>query len=282
MTTIYKSEAGGREIRRRYEEALADWPVPAEHVRVPTREGETFAVVSGPEDAPPVVLLHGSGANALTWAEQAAAWAGEYRTYAVDLVGEPGLSAPSRPELGTPAPAAWLDDVLDGLGLSTAVVVGMSLGGWFALDYAIRRPARVRRLVLLCPGGVGRQKYGMLLATLPLRAFGRRGLRRSARLVTGLDTEQVRPVLDTLVLTFTHFRPRTEKLPVFGDDALRALPMPVLVIAGARDAMFDSAGTARRIRTNVPDATVTVLPDAGHALLGQTAAITAFLEGARA
>lgn len=278
MTTIYRSEAGGREIRRRYEDALAAWPVPTAHVRVPTREGETFVVVSGPEDAPPVVLLHGSGANALVWQEQAVAWAGEYRTYAVDIVGEPGLSAPARPALGSPAPAAWLDDVLDGLGLDAAAFVGMSLGGWFALDYAIRRPARVRRLALLCPGGLGRQKYGVLLATAPLRALGRRGLRRSARLVTGLNSAQVRPILDALVLTFTHFRPRTEKLPIFGDDALRALPMPVLVIAGARDAMFDTAGTARRVRTHVPDATVTVLPHTGHAIWGQTPAITAFLD----
>lgn len=282
MTTIYKTEAGGREVRRQYEEALAAWPVPAEHVRVPTREGETFVVVSGPVDAPPVVLLHGSGANSLTWQEQAAAWAGEYRTYAVDLVGEPGLSAPSRVELGSPAPAAWLDDVLDGLGIGAAVVAGMSLGGWFALDYAVRRPGRVRRLVLLCPGGVGRQKYGLLLATMPLRAFGRRGLRWSAQAVTGLNAAQVRPVLDALVLTFTHFKPRTEKLPRFTDAELGGLPMPVLVIAGARDAMFDSADTARRIRAGVPDATVTILPDTGHAILGQTPAITAFLAGARA
>jgi len=281
MTTIYTTEAGGREVRRRYEEALAAWPVPAEHVRVPTREGETFVVASGPAGAPPVVLLHGSGANTLAWQEQAEAWAGEYRTYAVDLIGEPGLSAPSRPELGSPALAAWLDDVLDGLGITAAVVVGMSLGGWFALDYAIRRPERVRRLVLLCPGGLGRQKYGVLLATAPLRLLGRRGLRWSAQRVTGLTAAQVRPVLDALVLTFTHFKPRTERLPVFPDDALRGLPMPVLVIAGARDAMFDTADTARRTRTHIPDATVTVLPDTGHAILGQTAAITAFLTRAR-
>ncbi|MFF0245645.1 hypothetical protein ACWEU6_31660 [Streptosporangium sandarakinum] len=57
MSAIYRSEAGAEEIRRRYREALDDWPVPAEQVRVPTRQGETFVVVSGPQGAPPVVLL---------------------------------------------------------------------------------------------------------------------------------------------------------------------------------------------------------------------------------
>lgn len=60
MSAIYKSEAGAHEIRRRYQEDLRNWPVPAEQLRVPTREGETFVMVSGPRDAPPLVLLHGS------------------------------------------------------------------------------------------------------------------------------------------------------------------------------------------------------------------------------
>lgn len=276
MTTIYKSEAGGREIRRWYEDALGTWRVPAEHVRVPTREGETFVVASGPANAPPLVLLHGSGTNAMMWRDDVAVWARHFRTYAVDVVGEPGLSAPSRPRLGSEAPALWLDDVLDGLGVDGAAVVGASLGGWLAVDYAIRRPSRVRRLVLLCPGGLGRRKMGWMLPAVLLRLLGRRGLRRSARSIAGLDSAEAEQFLDVMVLTFTHFKPRMEKLPIFPDDALRGLPMPVLVIAGARDAMLDSHETARRVRDCVPHATVTVLPDTGHAIIGQTEPIMEF------
>ncbi|PSK93653.1 pimeloyl-ACP methyl ester carboxylesterase [Murinocardiopsis flavida] len=276
MSTIYKSEAGGNEIRRRYREALADWPVPAEHLRVPTREGETFVVASGPADAPPLVLLHGSGANTTMWQGDAASWARHFRTYAVDLIGEPGLSAPSRPPLGSDAYALWLDDVLDGLGITAASIVGASLGGWMAVDYATRRPERVTRLALLCPGGLGRQTMGWLFTALLLRPFGRWGIRRSARTVTGLDTPQAGPVLDNLVVTFRQFKPRTG-LPVFPDDALRRLAMPVLVIAGGDDVMFDSADTARRVRQCVPHAAVTILPGVGHAILGQTGPVLAFL-----
>lgn len=276
--TIYKTEAGGQQILHRYHEALADWPVAAEHVRVPTREGETFVLVSGPPDAPPVVLLHGSGGNATAWRGEAAAWAGRFRTYAVDLVGEPGLSAQARPVLGSDALALWLDDVLDGLGLTATPVVGTSLGGWVALDYAIRRPERVRRLALQCPGGVGRQTFGWMFKTLLFRPFGRWGLRRTAQTVTGLRSEEVRPVLDYLVLTFRQFKPRTERLPVFPDEALRGLRMPLLVIVGERDAMFDSRDTARRVRENAPHATVTLLPGTGHAILGQAEPIATFLD----
>ncbi|WP_020580088.1 alpha/beta fold hydrolase [Actinopolymorpha alba] len=279
MNTIYKSEAGANEIQRHYRGMLSNWPVPAEHVRVPTGEGETFVVVSGPEDAPPLLLLHGSGANATMWGADIASWAGPFRTYAVDLIGEPGLSAPSRPPLTSDAYALWLDDVLEGLGITTTSIVGASLGGWMALDYATRRPERVTRLALLCPGGIGRQKIGWLFKALLLRPFGRWGVRQSARTVAGLEAPEDGPVLDYLVLTFTQFKPRMDRLPVFSDEALSRLTMPTLVIVGGRDVMLDSEDTARRVRQNVPHATVNLLPDVGHSILGQTDSVLTFLRG---
>ncbi|MBM7776538.1 pimeloyl-ACP methyl ester carboxylesterase [Actinokineospora baliensis] len=275
MNKIYTSEEGRLAILGQYQRALARWPVPARQMRVPTREGETFVVVSGPEGAPPVVLLHGSGANAAMWAGDVAAWAADFRVYAVDVIGEPGLSAPSRPELA--AYAGWLDDVFDHFGLSSAAVVGASLGGWLALDYATRRAERIDRLVLLCPAGIGRQKVAVLLKALLYKPFGRWGMRRSIKAVAGVDAREMPEVSDYLVLTFTHFRPRREQLPVFSDDALRALTMPVLAIVGEKDAMLDSQGTARRLTSTVPHAQVSVLPGVGHSIIGQTRRVLVFL-----
>ena len=93
--------------------------------------------------------------------------------------------------------------------------------------------------------------------------------------VTGLGKES--EVLDSVVLTFTHFNPRREKLPVFPDAALRGLGMPVLVIVGGRDAMFDSRQTARRVHECVSQSTVKLLPDVGHAIFGQAGTINEFL-----
>ncbi|WP_067546109.1 alpha/beta fold hydrolase [Nocardia crassostreae] len=277
---IYKSEAGAGAIQENYREMLRAWPVPTEQLRIPTREGETFVLAGlDAQDAPPLVLLHGSGANSTNWLGDIASWAQHFRTYSVDIVGEPGGSARSRPGLGTEAIALWLDDALAGLGISRTALVGMSLGGWHALDYAIRRPDRITRLALLCPGGVGKQRIGWLFRAALDRMLGRNDLRRSAKLVTGLDDGHLEPVLDQVVLTLTHFNPRTEKLPIFTDAQLHSLPMPVLAIVGDRDVMLDSAETARRITQNVPEATVRVLPDVGHAVLGQTETVLEFLQG---
>jgi pimeloyl-ACP methyl ester carboxylesterase len=108
------------------------------------------------------------------------------------------------------------------------------LGGRLAADFAIRRPDRVTRLVLLCPGGIGATKR-------------RSNLRRPPR---------------------------------FSDQALAGLTMPMLVIVGARDAVFDSQDTARRIGCLMPHAVIRWLPDVGHEITGQAEPILAFLTDA--
>ena len=276
-SAIYRTEAGRRDIQARYAEYLDNWPVPAEHHTVPTREGDTFVLASGREDAPPLVLLHGSGSNAAMWAGDVAAWSEHFRVLAVDVVGEPGRSAESRPPLDSLAP--WLDDVMDHFGLAAAAFVGASLGGWLATDYATKRPHRVAKLGLLCPGGIGGQKIGFLVKALLYKPFGAWGAHRSIKAATGVHDPEV---ADYLVTIFRHFRPRYDRLPVFSDETLKALTMPVLAIVGARDAMLDSRGTAERLRRAVPHAAVTVLPEVGHAVLGQTGPVLDFLSSAAA
>ena len=284
-TSIYRSPAGERAIKRRYRELLDAWPVPHQRQTIRTREGETFVVSSGPPDAPPVLAIQGSGANCAMWSPRIAGWARQLRVHAVDVIGEPGLSAPSRPPLNSESYARWLDDVMDGLGLTRASVIGESLGGWFALDYAIRRPRRVGRLVLLAPAGIGRTKYGFVLKSLLLTCFGDRGRRRSFRMVAGpaagkevADASRIELATFTMLI-FKNFKPRMQRIPVFTDDQLRGLRMPVLAVVGELDVLIDSRQTARRLRDTVQHASVRSLPDAGHILPDQTATVLDFLLG---
>lgn len=105
MRGIYKSAEGERVVRELYLKFLKHWPVPNEQFHVPTREGETFVAVSGAKDAPALVLLHGASGNAAMWMGDIAAWAGHFRAFAIDVIGDAGLSAPSRPPYD--AAAGW-------------------------------------------------------------------------------------------------------------------------------------------------------------------------------
>jgi pimeloyl-ACP methyl ester carboxylesterase len=281
MSTIYRSAAGARAVAQRYHDDLGRWEVPARRQMVATRAGQTSVIACGPADAPPVVALHGAGTNSIIWLADAAAWSRTRRVYLVDIIGEPGFSAPSRPPLDSDDHAAWLDDVLAGVGADRPAFVGASLGGWLALDYAIRRPSRVERLALRCPGGVGRQKYAAVIAAALLLPFGERGRRLALRSAVGPGPD-LGAITDFMLLIHRHYLPRHDRLPVFTDDQLRSLDMPMHVTVGGRDRMLDAHGTARRLRRLVPHASVTVLPDVGHAVTGDGAAIHRFLDdGAR-
>lgn len=173
MSRIYKSDEGERKVHDRYLAFLKRWPVPNQQIRVPTSQGETFVVASGTKGAPPLLLVHGSAGNSAMWMGGVPTFANAFRVYSIDMIGEAGLSAPSRPALGPYAYARWLDEVLDGRAVERACVVGVSLGSWLALDYATRRPKRVKSVAVLCPGGVGRQKkLGIVFATIALRMCG--------------------------------------------------------------------------------------------------------------
>jgi pimeloyl-ACP methyl ester carboxylesterase len=281
MNSVYRSETGRDLVQARYRELLARWPAGSRQVRLPTREGETFVVSCGPADAPPVVMLQGSGANAAMWLPDIEAYAHRLRVYAVDVIGEPGASAPSRPPLGSAAYAEWLDDVLHGLNLERAALVGVSLGDALALDYAVRRPQRVDRLVLLAPSGIGRQRPSFLVKAALLQLLGDRGRRRLLLSALGVRQGQAGPHDQALgefaLLVFKHFRPRLDRVPLADDTALTGLVPPTLVIAGAQDAMLDSNDTARRLSQCGPNVEMRLLPDTGHYLPGQAQAVLDFL-----
>ena len=71
------------------------------------------------------------------------------------------------------------------------------------------------------------------------------------------------------------------KLPVFSDESLKRLAMPVMAIVGGEDVLIDSADTRDRLRRSVPQAEVRYLPEVGHFIPGQTTTILEFLHRQR-
>jgi pimeloyl-ACP methyl ester carboxylesterase len=277
---IYKSDVGRQLVMEQYRTILDEWPVPRRETKIATRQGETFVLTSGIEDGPPLVLLHGSATNSASWIGDVATWSKHFRVHAVDVVGEPGLSAPSRPSLRSGAHAEWLEDVFNALGLERAALIGLSLGGWLAMNYAIRRPHRVGKLVLISPGGIGRNR-NILIWALPLLLLGSWGRGKMQARIGGrtfTDPAFLASPLGVMSKTiFAHFNPRTEALPIPTDAQLQGLPMPVLAIFGGKDVFIDAPEARARLERNVRNLSLRYLPDALHFIPGQTEAVRDFL-----
>ena len=137
-----------------YQALLARWPGPVQEATVPTVYGPTRVNIAGPEGQPPLVLLPGGGATSTAWFAVAKDLVRHRRVYAIDLMGDAGLSRNTGTPLRTTADLlAWLDAVTDHLGLRLFDLGGHSYGGWLALTYALHAPQRIRKLALLDPTG---------------------------------------------------------------------------------------------------------------------------------
>ncbi len=114
-------------------------------------------------EGPPVVLIHGITSTADTWAPAMAGLCREHTVIAPDLLGH-GASAKPRGDYSLGAYASGVRDLLAALGHDRVTVVGHSLGGGVAMQFAYQFPERTERLGLVASGGLGREVNLLLRA----------------------------------------------------------------------------------------------------------------------
>ena len=117
---------------------------------------------------PVLLLLHGIGDSSQSWLPVMHALARHHTVIAPDLLGH-GASDKPRADYAVAAYANGMRDLLDMLGIESATLVGHSLGGGVAAQFAYQFPERCERLVLVASGGAGRDVSPLLrLASAPL------------------------------------------------------------------------------------------------------------------
>jgi pimeloyl-ACP methyl ester carboxylesterase len=142
-----------------------------------------------------LLLVHGLGGNRHTWRHLIGPLAKTYTVIAPDLPGHGDSGAPAG-DYSLGAHATALRDLLVSLGLTSATIIGHSLGGGIALQFAYQFPERTDRLVLISSGGLGPQLTPALRAvTLPAAGVVVAAL---ARIPAGL-TRRVLPAMPALI-----------------------------------------------------------------------------------
>lgn len=252
-----------------------------------TIHGRRVAYRTAGSDGPLVVLIHGMTQQSSTWEELAVHMAGRARLLAIDLPGHGGSeNPPGDHSLG--AYASTVRDLLLTLGEEHATIVGHSLGGGVALQFAYQFPDMIDRLVLIDAGGLGREVSPILrAAALPgadpvirllssdalgdavasvarlLTRFGARigtDLREGWRGLGGLaDAQARRAFLRTIKATVGV----DGQLVSAHDKLYLAAQVPTLLLWGARDRMIPLAH-ATAAHEAIPGSQLRVLARAGH------------------
>jgi pimeloyl-ACP methyl ester carboxylesterase len=236
---------------------------------------------------PAVLLLHGMACDHTTWRPVIEKLAESCTVIAPDLLGH-GRSDKPRADYSVGGYANGMRDLLTLLGIDKVTVVGHSLGGGVAMQFAYQYPERTERLVLVAPGGLGPEVTLLIrsvtlpgfhttlgVLTLPglrhaatgvLRVLGSvdrpalRDLREIADIVESLRDPQARRALRHVVRACVDVR---GQIVTMVDRAYLTQELPMLVVWGADDAVIPSlhAETVRKIAST---ARVEILQRSGH------------------
>jgi pimeloyl-ACP methyl ester carboxylesterase len=276
--------------------ALITWAGVVVLQRVYPQQGMTIDVAGarlnvvdlGPRDAagPPVVMIHGASSNLESMRPLGDLIAQHHRVILIDRPGH-GWSTRDDLENSTPAmQARMLDEALEKLGVSGAIIVVHSLAGALGALLALDYPRRVAGLAMLAPvaypwpGGVAWYNkvvttpvVGALLAYTISVPLGLIVSEPGARSVFAPQTMPAGFVKDSATLLLV--RPRellanswdlvtlkaavTEQAPRYGN-----IKAPVVVITGDADTTVSPNIHSRRLAATVPDAKLIVLPGVGH------------------
>lgn len=273
---VFKTQEGKNDVIKHYDLFLEKWALTYEKLYVDTKYGKTFVIASGEKNNPPLILLHGSGMNSVMWLRDMQEYSRNYRVYAIDILGEPGKSDENRPSLSGSCYAEWLKDVFDNLSLKKANVVGISLGAWMAIKFSVSYPEKVSKLVLLCPSGVGPQKKSFILKAMLYGSLGEKGIDKLYYKVNG-NKPIPEEMLKYQKLIGKNFNYRRETIPIFSDNELKLLTMPIVLFVGAKDIMLYSDKTARRLGGLLPHAEINIYAEAGHSNVNDVNKIIAWL-----
>lgn len=236
---------------------------------------------------PALVLLHGIGCDHRTWLPVLRPLSRHFTVIAPDLLGH-GQSAAPRADYSIGGYANGLRDLLALHGISSATVVGHSLGGGIAMQFAYQYPQNTQRLVLVGSGGLGRTVNPLLRAmTMPggstaLKAFttpavrvpsvaALRGL-HSLGLPGSIDFAGMADVYDALGdgprrRAFHHVLQaavdwRGQVITML-DRAYLAESMPSLVVWGEQDTVIP-VKHAYAAHSVLPGSQLEIIPHAGH------------------
>lgn len=240
--SIYRSVEGKQEFLKAYVQSLHKlWDgIRYETVFVETSFGRTHVIVSGPKDAPPLVLLHGMTFNSIMWYSNVPSL-NQYRVYCIDTPGDYGKSEVVTPIKTKSDCTAWLTDVLDHFNLGKIVLIGHSMGGWLSLHFSLAQPDRVEKLVLLAPvSSIIRLPLKFAVKVYPVIA--RPSREKVLKLWDWFVAEGNKlndDIMEIIVQGWLHCRPQLRVFPrVFRNKELRQLSPKTLFLVGLRKLFF--------------------------------------------
>lgn len=234
----------------------------------------------GPANGPPLLLLHGIGADKDNWTRVAAKLTQRYRVYAIDIPGFGESSKPADVRYRISDQVERVAMVAKKLGLTRFHLGGNSMGGWISAAYAIAHPDQVQSLWLLDPAGVfsaeESEMIKLIAAGMPLPLFARskQDFGRLMQFVMQKPPFIPAPVRQVLIerqianyalneQIFDEIREQSGALDATLEALQPPLATPTLIVWGDKDRVLHPSGAAILHRL-LPNSQVLMMAGIGH------------------
>lgn len=244
----WRSPTGQNAYEKSYAEAMKQLPTPSKTLDISTDYGTVRVyewATKQTSSATPIVLVPGYTSGVPMWESNLSDLMTKHPVYALDALGDCGMSVQTAAIKSAADQAAWLDQVIAHLGVEAIHLVGHSFGGWSAANYASRYPDKIASLSLLEPVFVfQRLSVWIILKSIPaaipfLPKKWRDNLIKDIGGVTDINLDD--PIARMIVEGSEYYERKIPYPEQITPKHLQKWKMPVYVAMAADSSLHDSA-----------------------------------------
>ena len=264
---IFRDDSAKKKLEEWFQIFLGKINGPTESIFVETSDGSNHILVAGDKSKPPLFCLHSMLTSSAHFVSELQPLLDHYHIIAPDLPGQSVRGLETRFSYKDNSFANWLKEIVDELDLEKIDLLGVSLGGFAALQFADVYPDKVQNLVLIVPAGIvrGSTWEGIKKMAIPsiLYQFNK-------------SEERLRRFVDPLLTTwdydwghyigdaFTYFRPDLRIPPLISNETLKEWEISTLVFAGEDDISFPGKPIVTKLKSNNPEIQTELMEDCKH------------------
>ncbi len=267
----FRDPAAQARFEAAYDRALKAWPIHPSLREVDTPFGVTNILSCGASEGVPIVLLPAIAVSAASWFANAGPLGVHHPVVAVDTIGDVGRSRQTEPVPDGEAMSRWLSAVLDALDADRVHLIGLSYGGWIALNQVCRASDRLASVTAVDPPGAFiRMRARLMFEFLPDALLAKVAKSDPAlhRLLRRLNNGRLpdQPLLDLSVAGLRTFVGKLPRPRQMSDAELASIAVPSCLLIGDRSPLTDAQRAVDRARRLVQNVDTEIVPDTGHML----------------
>jgi len=255
MQSFFNNQQTKKDIELLYHNKLDELGIVYEFLKVETSFGDTNIIVTGHADKPPLVLLHGSNGCAPIGIEALIALVKDFRIYAIDIVGQPNLSAGIRPSMQNDDYGQWMFEILSRLNVWNVTLVGISFGGFISWKTLVFDARRISSTFLIAPAGIvnGNPLKAFWKIFLPMKLYKwRKNTKYVHQFLNELFTEEDEFAFAYLSKVFLHFEMDFSSIPLIKKEEAQKIKTPIHIVAADNDLLFPGEKMIQRARQILP------------------------------